>query len=682
MNRKRDPVTGKLVKRRLAAEEPTALPGDSIIDAPASPVDAPAPKIDIPDSAPTAEAGAPIEPEVADQGEDAAPPSAAAPGTQLEEFSAPPAPPLSDPSPSAVAEPSSAGPPAAALPDGTPPSGPPPVGEMPPQGPAAAAPSAPPVGPPAAPIEMAPESLALKPSHRILTSSLAPLPGGVAGPIPGLELVGRGVTIRPNQPYELRSVLFARTENQSYYSRETGETFILPVGYEVNDSPPMPANQMLNQTIVEESWERFEKQLSFDASLAASHLPVTIDVSASRAEHLRRSEDAYYATRTSFIPLYSLYIPSTQDLDDWTEGMDIPVPFSHRHRRAYAAFFERFGTHYIRRAWVGGKATLALTVKKSSELTKEDITAGLQATYAGVGSGKVDTARSRQRDRLANNSECSVLGKGGDELMLASLSSLDEAQYQAWLSTVKSNPQVIEFEAVGIWTLIKDEEKAAALMTAYREETSFQPIRVVFNIDREIFVLGERDFFTYRIDESESTLPRPIEDAWPGLAKVGFEHVDAGFVGKYMYSVEGEDLSRKLFFFNRDKYLRWDIDAKRVDKGYPKLISEGWPGVTFDRLDAVVNVAPDALYFFKGREYIRFNTLNNHADQGYPDLIAKRWVGVTFDRLDAAVYWGNAKIYFFRGDQLIRYDTVLYQSDPGYPKQIFSNYVEDWRFIE
>jgi len=165
------------------------------------------------------------------------------------------------------------------------------------------------------------------------------------------------------------------------------------------------------------------------------------------------------------------------------------------------------------------------------------------------------------------------------------------------------------------------------------------------------------------------------------LSKVGFEQVDAAFLGEYLRSPTNEDLSRKVFAFSRDKYLRWDVDTNAIDPGYPRLIAEGWPGVTFDRIDAVVNVAPDAVYFFKGHEYIRFNTLKNRADEGYPDLICKRWAGVTFDRIDAAVYWSNAKVYFFRGDQHIRYDTVTYRADPGYPKSSMSNYVEDWKFF-
>ncbi|MGH8656739.1 MAG: hemopexin repeat-containing protein [Gammaproteobacteria bacterium] len=501
-------------------------------------------------------------------------------------------------------------------------------------------------------------------------------------PIQGLEVVGRGVYLRPNQPYELKSVLFTRDNDQAYYSKETGATWAVPEGYEVNDSPPMPAAQALNQVVIEESWERFEKQQSLDASLAVSNAPFSIDVNASQTGQLRREEEAYYALRNSFIPLWTLYIPNTGTFSETTFTIDVPVPFSHTHRREYDKFFERYGTHYIKRAWVGGKAMLAFTIAKSSQMTKEDIQAGLKASYGGFGSGSVSTTQQEHKEKLQNNSECTVFGKGGDEIRLAALSSLDEAKYNEWLATIKENPQVTEFEAVGIWTLISDKKKAQALMDAYREATVFTPLKAIINSGRQIHCLEGEHYYSYDMDKGETTPPRQISDDWPVLFEVGFERIDAAFLGKYLRSPANEDLSRKLFFFNRDKFICYDMDTNAIDPGYPQPIAEGWPGVTFERIDAVVNVAPDAVYFFKGNEYIRFNTLKHHADEGYPDLVGKRWVGVTFDRIDAAVYWGNAKVYFFRGNQHIRYDTVLYRADPGYPKAIISNYIEDWKFYD
>lgn len=500
--------------------------------------------------------------------------------------------------------------------------------------------------------------------------------------LPGLDLVGRGMYLRPYQPYDLRRVLFRRENYRLSCPRETPQAYRIPEGYDVNDSPPMPADQALNQTMIEESWERFDKQLSIDANQAVSNGVFSINAGTSQATHLRAEEDAYYALRSSFIPLWTVYVSDTSTSTEELETFDVPIPFRYSQRRAYEAFFERFGTHYVRRAWVGGKAMLVFTVLKSSSLSKDDIQAGLKASYGTFGEGELNMRLQESKEKLRNQSQCSVFGCGGDEFKLASLSTLDEARYNEWLTTIRDNPQVIELEVTGIWTLIKDPEKAKALMDAYRAATTFTSISAVFNIDRTIYCVRGRKYFRYDIDRAESEKPQPLLERWPFLADIGFERIDAAFRGDRLKSAQGEDLSRKLHLFHRDEYIRVDVDTDTLDPGYPKPIAEGFPGVTFDRIDAALYTGYDCVYFFAGNKYIRFNTTKHHADEGYPELISKRWVGVTFDRIDATIYWGNGKVYFFREDQHIRYDMLTCRADAGYPKYIIGNYVEDWKFFD
>ncbi len=500
-------------------------------------------------------------------------------------------------------------------------------------------------------------------------------------PLPGVEVVGRGVYLRPRQPYELKEILFKQDNHRAYYSKEAGENYSVPEGYEVNDSPPMPTTKALNQTVIEESWDRFDKQMSLDASLAAGTGLFSVDVTASQASQLRSEEDAYYALRNSFIPLWSVYLPTASRFPEETFDIDVPVPFRHADRRVYEQFFERYGTHYIKRIWVGGKATLAFTIAKSSQMTKAEIQAGIKASY-GIAGGSANTDLQESKEKLQSSSECTVFGKGGDELKLASLSSLDETRYNEWLATIKDNPQVIELEVAGIWTLVNDEAKAKALQDAYIAAATFTPIMSMFRLDRHIYFLRGDQYFQYNIDKGKSQKPRPIREKWPILSEIGFESPDAAFVGYDSFALKEENGSRKLFFFDLDKYVRLDIDTGALDEGYPKRIAEGWPGVTFDRIEAATDVPPDSIYFFKGNQYMRFNTAENRVEDGYPDLVSKRWVGVTFDRIDAAIYWGNGKVYLFKDDQHIRYDMVTYRADAGYPKFIGGSYVEDWKFFE
>ena len=137
----------------------------------------------------------------------------------------------------------------------------------------------------------------------------------------------------------------------------------------------------------------------------------------------------------------------------------------------------------------------------------------------------------------------------------------------------------------------------------------------------------------------------------------------------------------KAYFFKGGSYLQYDIASEAVDFGFPKRISEGWPGVFTEDIDAVA-VWPDdspfkgKAYFFKGDQYTRFDVESSRADPGYPVQIASgNWPGL-FDRdIDAVCVWPRGtqfagKVFFFRGDEYLRYDVAADRADPGYPAKI------------
>lgn len=499
--------------------------------------------------------------------------------------------------------------------------------------------------------------------------------------LPGLEVVGRGIYLRPYMPYTLGQLLFTHGESRVISSKETRESYQIPVHYEVNDSPPFPMNEALNQVIIEESWDRFEKQMSMDTSAAVGSGTFSVNANSSWNSRLRAEQEAYYAVRSSFVPLWMVYVPNPNDCIPEVRDPDIPVPFSPEHRQKYDEFFRCWGSHYVRGAWVGGKSMLVFTVLKSSQLSKEAIQAGIKASF-GSASGSASGKSEESKERLRNSSQCTVIGKGGDEVLLAAMSSLDQGAYNNWLKTIPQNPQVIELDVAGIWTLVRDSAKATALMEAYRESVSFEPIKAVFDLGPDlIFVRGSK-YVRYQRELKRTDRARPIRELFPVLAEEGFDRIDEAFRGKNLVSPQGERLDRKLFVTRRDRVLRIDLDKGTKDPGYPVALAEAFPGLPFERIDAALVAGFDAVYLFYGSQYVRFNPVANRVEDGYPQPIAKRWVGVTFDRLDSAVYWGNGKVYFFKGDQHIRYDLANYRSDPGFPKHVVGNYVEDWKFID
>jgi len=496
-------------------------------------------------------------------------------------------------------------------------------------------------------------------------------------PIIGLEVVGRGINLRPRQSYELKEVIFERYYDGNFQSIETGKTYSVPDGYAVNESPAAPGDQALGQIVIEKSWENFEAHFQVDSQVAAGQNAFSVDVQTGQINKLRSENASHYAVRTSFIPFWTFYIPDETGLfgkQKLKKALKLlPTPFHPKHRRKYEKFFERYGTHYIRRAWVGGKAMLIFTIAKSAQMEETEIRQGINASYA-LASGNLDEKLKQEKEKLQSSSECTVLGQGGEQSKLGALSSLDIESYNTWLGTIKNNPKVIEFEAVGIWTLIDDKEKADALSEAFKAATTFTPLSAIicFYDVREVYFLRGRKCTCYNIETGETDEPKLITNLWVSLSNIkGFESVDATLF-----------LSEKnqLFFFKRNHYICLDSETNQLDVG-PRPIAEGWPGVKFDRIDATLRTDRESVYFFMGDQYIRYNLPENRVDSGYPKLISEGWDGITFDRIDAAIAWEDGKAYFFKGNEYICYNMVEYRTEPGYPKVIASAYIEDWKLF-
>jgi len=570
--------------------------------------------------------------------------------------------------------------------------------------------------------------------------------------VPGAEVIGRGIRIRPRQPYELKDVLFDELkdvlldrehQHYRYYSRANNKSYDVPNGCEINGSPPLPANQSAAETLIEESWDRFSNQLTFNVRAAVNAPLVTIDPSAFHAANLKSEENSYYAMRTAFVPLFSLYVPSVPSsikaLDDEVAHTKGFQAFDAKKRDEYNKIFDRFGTHYVKCAWVGGKASLVFIISKSSKLTEQEIRIGIQASVGGL--VRVGGSRDQKqiKEVLENNSSCRVFGSGGDKILLAQLSKLDDEGYNNWLKSIKVSPEVIQLEVAGIWTLVKDPVAAEVLKRAYIEESSFVPLKAIVPIGASSYFLnrrghifaynprpasGERkaqdipfnlvdpvvlqkaldenpalrgmklsDFEPSQIASSTAAALSQLSDRDPKLKNFldvlvtnpryfPFTYPDSAFS---LYGF-GNGLDGMIDLFEKGKCLRLhtDGDTSAVAPGYPLPINRAWPGVDFDRVDATVAVAAsNRIYFFRGSEYIRIE-YDGRQVIGNPkrNPIEGHWPGVIFERLDAAFYYGNSKVYFFSGDQYVRYDLALGRADPGYPKYLSSNYVEDWELFE
>jgi hypothetical protein len=177
-----------------------------------------------------------------------------------------------------------------------------------------------------------------------------------------------------------------------------------------------------------------------------------------------------------------------------------------------------------------------------------------------------------------------------------------------------------------------------------------------------------------------------IDAGWPGWPPSLATGVDAAVQGTGAF--EG-----KAYFFKEGSYLRYDLQADRVDSG-PTPIAAGWRGVPAGfagGIDAAIHgVGPHygVCWLFKGAQYVRYNMVTDQAEGSEPRSLpgawgSGAWPAAFADGIDYAFYGTGAeaeKIYFFRGDKYIRYDLPSDRVEEG-PKPISARWPKLSRFI-
>lgn len=612
--------------------------------------------------------------------------------------------------------------------------------------------------------------------------------------------------------YEVKPLLvgqepFAKGDEKGLFHCGGNKTlYRVPKGYAVNASAPLPPGRILGRTVVDESFEHFEKELSVDASVAASSETIGIDVNAGSASSLRSSEDSLYALHDIFIPLWTVYLEDMSGFDDQEIAEELGreecktikeeldrlrielnasqifnmeiqgkswgklKPHSEqklndltfqdlidevhaellkqkesdpslvenlkvieeelagklaeqvrRIRLLRKRFFEKFGTHYVRRAWVGGSVRLTLTILRSAQVSKSEIQQGIRASLPVLGVSASREMKESQ-EKLASTATISVTGQGGDNSLMANFTSLDFTNLPAWLESVKLNPQVIHFDVAGVWTLIKNPKLAEDLRSEYEFLMTLQPAlstvlyykstllfirgveyaeydcitRKVLSVGKLGQLSGIREWLSAEDMEASDEENKEKEKGEARNARRSFHTVDAALSFE---NDDEHDLPKRhrgnIYFFKGHQYICYSAAKEnkiwtlgRVGEDYPRPIQgvdpdtgkKLWPGMPFRRIDAAVSWGDGKAYFFAGGQYVRYDIHSDEADPGYPKPIQGNWYGVTFDQIDAAVAFGNGKIYFFRGDQYIRYDMRNLTADAGYPKYLIGSDIDDWNF--
>ncbi|KAE8628439.1 hypothetical protein XENTR_v10000015 [Xenopus tropicalis] len=147
---------------------------------------------------------------------------------------------------------------------------------------------------------------------------------------------------------------------------------------------------------------------------------------------------------------------------------------------------------------------------------------------------------------------------------------------------------------------------------------------------------------------------------------------------------EPDDLGHQVshyntYFFRRSWYWRYENSSNRTWYGYPQELKVGWEGIPHADIDAFLHFwtrNKRFTFFFKGKLYWRYDDQNDRAyrqdPEGhiYPRLISEGFPGIG-GPIDTVFYdQRDHNIYFFHGRNVTAFGVESQKVLPGYPQAI------------
>lgn len=235
---------------------------------------------------------------------------------------------------------------------------------------------------------------------------------------------------------------------------------------------------------VAETREEAQKALSVHTGVGGSYGAFSGEIETDFNLEHNSSSNSYFCYWRSITSLAVL--ETNPDLakkaisDDFAAAVDaLPLPLTVENQTAYFDFFATYGPFYTRQVSLGGDLTFLNRVTRNEALTKASVELSVKAQFEGLfATGKLDLSgvTKAQWASYEDESKVTVEGVGGDPSLLAQLAGVDPWKFSeasasvatAWTRSLGSAPGLVDFSLAGVWELIPDAQRAAAVQEAWQ----------------------------------------------------------------------------------------------------------------------------------------------------------------------------------------------------------------------
>jgi|SRR5215510_15320700 len=167
---------------------------------------------------------------------------------------------------------------------------------------------------------------------------------------------------------------------------------------------------------------------------------------------------------------------------------------------------------------------------------------------------------------------------------------------------------------------------------------------------KKIYFFADPLYWRYDLETDK------VEDGWPKKILDEWRRWPSSFGSPEKTTGALNARNGCAYFFFGKTYYRFDMPIDRMYVG-PEKVADFWPGIGADlSIDAAVRIDDDVVCLFHDRSCTRFSMRKNHSLQGYPKRITDDWPGMPDAKVNGALNYGDGNVYLFAGNQYTRFD--------------------------
>ena len=301
--------------------------------------------------------------------------------------------------------------------------------------------------------------------------------------------------------------------------------------YDIFDMSKIPVESMtINRVEVdvhtENSLVELAKSLSISAGVEAKYMAFSASVKTDYQSSYESSTEKAYTRVVAYVKKKRHYLSN-----DTTCKRYITTEFKNdlMGNMSPERFFNKYGTHFVREAGMGGALTMNLITNKEQSESKESLKIAIEASYGDIVSGSCTTEQKNSIKKIMSRSTFKCYVDGGKNVSSLNMNNLF-TEYPAWVKSVDDNPAKWEFcfvpsdnSLVPIWELGATGNRRKELI-AYYETEAAKLKSVLSNVE---YFVGEIRIY----NESRRQNAKVEQKGW----KLVDQDLNEGAKGNFIY---------------------------------------------------------------------------------------------------------------------------------------------------